>query len=241
MAQDDGKVTVDRPPASQQVLTDATRDRPVGKPKSWQHGSIEQMQEEIGRRKMFSDLSHTNRGTFARDEYGVQKAYENLPETGTYYDPKTRSMYVRGSVTGRDWEDDFTRIPAWGNSRDIEMYQNASKAYDKLISEGKPVDRVVGHSLGGSVALQLQKDKDIPLSRTFGAPVVDFDPGIDHKVLAERYRHPLDPVSMLDRNATWGPLKGYPHMYGGFKEAFDEPAPYLLDTGTKAGLTSFVV
>ena len=241
MAQDDGKVTVERPPASQQVLTDATRDRPVGKPKSWQHDRIEQTQEELGRRKMFSDLSRTNRGSFARDEFGMQKAYDDLPNTGTYYDPKTRSMYVRGSVTGRDWEDDFTRIPAWGNSRDIEMYQNASKAYDKLISEGKPVDRVVGHSLGGSVALQLQRDKDIPLSRTFGAPVVDFDPGINHKVLAERYRHPLDPVSMLDRNATWGPLKGYPHMYGGFKEAFDEPAPYLLDTGTKAGLTSFVV
>ena len=237
----DGRVNVERSMAPQQVLTDATRDRPRGKPPSWQHDRIEQMQEELGRRKMFTDLSRTNRGSFARDKYGMQKAYADLPNTGTYYDPKTRTMYIRGSVTGRDWEDDFTRIPAWGNSKDIEMYQNASKAYDKLISEGKPVDRVVGHSLGGSVALQLQKDKDISLSRTFGAPVVDFDPGITHKVLAERYRHPLDPVSVLDRNATWGPLKGYPHMYGGFKETFDEPAPYLLDTGAKAGLTSFVV
>ena len=240
-SKDDGKVTVEGYAPSQKVLTDATRDRPRGKPPGWQHDRIEQMQEELGRRKMFTDLSRTNRGSFARDEYGMQKAYADLPNTGTYYDPKTRTMYIRGSVTGRDWEDDFTRIPAWGNSKDIEMYQNASKAYDKLISEGKPVDRVVGHSLGGSVALQLQKDKDISLSRTFGAPVVDFDPGITHKVLAERYRHPLDPVSVLDRNATWGPLKGYPHMYGGFKETFDEPAPYLLDTGTKAGLTSFVV
>jgi hypothetical protein len=223
------------------VLTDATSDRPRGKPPSWQHDRIEQMQEELGRRKMLTDLSRTNRGSFARDEYGMQKAYEDLPNTGTYYDPKTRTMYVRGSQTSRDWEDDFTRVPAWGNSRDIEMYGNATKAYDKLISEGKPVDRVVGHSLGGSVALQLQKDRDIPISRTFGAPVLDFDPGITHKVLADRFRHPLDPVSMLDRNAKWGPLKGYPHMYGGFKETFDEPAPYLLDTGTKAGLTSFVV
>ena len=52
---------------------------------------------------------------------------------------------------------------------------------------------LVGHSLGGSVALQLQKDRDIPLSRTFGAPVLDFDPGITHKVLADRFRHPLRP------------------------------------------------
>ena len=178
MSKDDGKVTVEGYAPSQKVLTDATRDRPRGKPPGWQHDRIEQMQEELGRRKMFTDLSRTNRGSFARDEYGMQKAYADLPNTGTYYDPKTRTMYIRGSVTGRDWEDDFTRIPAWGNSKDIEMYQNASKAYDKLISEGKPVDRVVGHSLGGSVALQLQKDKDISLSRTFGAPVVDFDPGI---------------------------------------------------------------
>ena len=241
LSNDDGKVTLDRPGPSQQVLTDATSDRPRGQPPSWQHDRIEQMQEELGRRKMLTDLSRTNRGSFARDEYGMQKAYEDLPNTGTYYDPKTRTMYVRGSQTRRDWYDDFFRVPVWGESHDIEMYDNASKAYDKLISEGKPVDRVVGHSLGGSVALQLQKDRDIPLSRTFGAPVVDFDPGVTHKVLAERYRHPLDPVSVLDRNATWGTLKGYPHMYGGFKETFDEPAPYLLDTGTKAGFTSFVV
>jgi len=32
-------------------------------------------------------------------------------------------------------------------------------------------------------------------------------------------------------------LKGYPHVYGGSSK---KPS-YLLDTGTKAGLTSFVV
>jgi esterase/lipase len=58
------------------------------------------------------------------------------------------------------------------------MYHKAEDAYNKLIKEGKPVDRVVGHSLGGAMALQLQKDKDIPLSRTFGAPVLDI--GINH-------------------------------------------------------------
>ena len=238
---DDGVVTLDGPGPPQKVLTDATSDRPKGKPRSWQHDRVEQMQEELGRRKMLTDLSRTSRGNFTRDEYGMQKAYEDLPNTGTYYDPKTRTLYIRGSVTARDWEDDFRRVPAWGDSRQIEMYRNASVAYDRLISEGKPVDRVVGHSLGGSVALQLAKDKDIPLSRTFGAPVLDLFPKVMWQDAPERYRHPLDPISVLDRNATWGPLKGYPHMYGGFKETFDEPAPYLLDTGTKAGLTSFTV
>jgi hypothetical protein len=210
-------------------------------PASWKHDRIEQTQEELGRRRMFKDLSYASgsRSNFAKDERGLDKAYANMKGTGTFYDDSNKSLYIRGSKTKRDWEDDFTRIPDWGNSRDIEMYQNATQAYDKLISEGKPVDRVVGHSLG--VALQLAKDKDIPLSRTFGAPVLDMDPGISHKILAERYRHGADPVSILDRQVTWGPWRAYPHTYTGYKEGFDKPAPYLLDTGTKAGLTSFMV
>lgn len=83
---DDGVVTLDGPGPPQKVLTDATSDRPKGKPKSWQHDSVEQMQEELGRRKMLTDLSRTSRGNFTRDEYGMQKAYEDLPNTGTYYD-----------------------------------------------------------------------------------------------------------------------------------------------------------
>ena len=96
------QVTVVRPGSPQQVLTDATSDRPRGKPPSWQHDRIEQTQEELGRRRMFTDFSRTNRGRFARDEYGTQKAYEDLLNTGTYYDPKTRTMYVHGSQTARD-------------------------------------------------------------------------------------------------------------------------------------------
>ena len=34
ISQDDGKVTVERPGPPQQVLTDATRERPRGRPKS---------------------------------------------------------------------------------------------------------------------------------------------------------------------------------------------------------------
>ena len=45
-------------------------------------------------------------------------------------------------------------------------------------------------------------------------------------------RHPLDPVSVLDRGAKWGPLMSYPHTYGGF-QGFDEPAPYIFDVGQK--------
>ena len=167
-------------------------------------------------------LDHPNRGTFAQDETGMDLAYHDVnhptfydpKNEGTYYDPGTKTMYVRGSVTGRDWWDDVSKIPNWGNSRDIEMYQNAKSTYERLISEGKPVDRVVGHSLGGSVALQLQKDKDIPFSRTFGAPVMQLSP---FEKTAERYRHPLDPFSFFDRSATnIQSMNLNTHAYGGF-------------------------
>ena len=198
---------------------------------------IDQMRGEIARRKMLSDFTHPTRASVAADEKGLAKAYAD-PDTGTWYDPQTRTLNIRGTSNMQDWKDDFTKIPAWGESRDIEMYKNASRAYDKLISEGKPVDRVTGHSLGGSMALQLQQDRDIPFSRTFGAPVWDL--GLNHKGLAHRFRHPMDPISVFDREATWGNLRAYPHMAGGYKETFDEKAQYLPGLDVK-GQTSFAV
>jgi hypothetical protein len=38
---------------------------------------------------------------------------------------------------------------------------------------------------------------------------------------AERCRHPIDPVSIVDRGAAWGDWKAYPHTYTGFAETFD--------------------
>ena len=80
------------------------------------------------------------------------------------------------------------------------------------------------------MALELAKNKGIEVSRTFGAPVLDPNPF--HRGNVERLRHPLDPVSVLDRGASWGSVMAYPHSYTGF-QAFDEPAPYIFDVGQK--------
>ena len=229
---DDGRVTVEKTP-TQQVLTDATRERPKGRPKSWGQDAEMNKREAIGQERMQFAIDHPNRGTFAQDEQGLNMAYHDVnhptdydPENeGTYYDPSTRTMYVRGSVTKRDWQDDFTKIPAWGDSRKIEMYQNAKKTYDRLISQGKPVDRISGHSLGGSVALQLQKDKDIPFSRTFGAPIVDLNP---FQKNVDRFRHPLDPFSALDRAATnIKTLDINTHSFGGYSNNLSVSGKFL--------------
>ena len=106
-------------------------------------------------------------------------------------------MYIAGSHTGRDWVDDALRIPNWkglfGGPTAIYRYQMAQKA----IEAGKP-QLVVGHSLGGAVALQLQHDDPNLESRTYGAPV--FDPLGQSK--GERCRSYWDPVSVFDRGAT---------------------------------------
>ena len=68
----------------------------------------------------------------------------------------------------------------------------------------------MGHSVGGSVALEMQSNfKDrITKSRTYGAPVFNLL-GSDSEN-AERYRHWLDPFSILDRSAKktvqWNPF-----------------------------------
>ena len=134
---------------------------------------------------------------------------------GTHYDPSTKTLYVKGSVTPTDWVDDAMYIPS-DATESTERYQQAMEAYKDLKSQGKDVDRVVGHSLGGAVALTMQKNLKIPDSRTFGAPVMDFN-AFGHN---ERYRHPTDFVSIMDRGATWGPWSGVnplsSHSYRGF-------------------------
>ena len=151
--------------------------------------------------------------TFKADELGLDRAYEN-PQ-GTHYDPSTKTLYVKGSVTPTDWVDDGRYIP-FGATDQSERYQQATDAYNELKGQGKDVQRIVGHSLGGAVALTMQKNLKIPESRTFGAPVMDFNP-FGH---AERYRHPTDIVSILDRGATWGQWSGVnpfsSHSYSGF-------------------------
>jgi hypothetical protein len=62
---------------------------------------------------------------------------------------------------------------------------------ERNIWRRQPIDRVVGHSLGGSVVLQLQRDHDT--SRTFGAPVCHLGPGNRVTDLAQGSSLPLPP------------------------------------------------
>ena len=159
------------------------------------------------------------------DQEGLKRA---RADGHTYV--RGNTLYITGSRTGQDWYDNFTKIPKWqtintikdagvniakglgyevpdvpsapsdwGNLRDAERYKMAKEA----LQDNPQVTRVVGHSLGGSVALELQKEFPNLQSRTYGAPV--FEPtGLERwqKGNVERFANMYDPVTIFDNSAT---------------------------------------
>ncbi len=101
-------------------------------------------------------------------------------------------MYVAGSHTMRDWYDDVTKTPMRGDVKNSERYQQA----DKMLTANPQVHTSVGHSLGGSVAHELQQNHPGLRTVAYGAPSISWRSG------GERYRNAWDPVSMFDRGAV---------------------------------------
>ncbi len=81
-----------------------------------------------------------------------------------------------------------------------EIRKGIKKPWRDCKNQGQ-IDTVVGHSLGGSVSLELQKNYPdiIKKSRTYGAPVMDLLGSESDDV--DRYRNWFDPVSIFDRGA----------------------------------------
>ena len=169
------------------------------------------------------------------DAEGLEKAYS----LGDYL-IHGKTMYIAGSHTEKDWYDDVTKVPDWGDLRQSTRYQ----AVEKALKENPQVNRVIGHSLGGSVALQLEKDypNQIKFSRTYGAPVLDAWDDYWKGNNPERYRHYGDPFSILDRSSHMSiklePPKSlslthdYSEMAGKFTSAEDNPASTTNPDGT---------
>ena len=113
-------------------------------------------------------------------------------------------MFVAGTKDfPQDHWDDLTKIPT-NTVYNTLRYINADKALkqnDALYPDHK-ITSLVGHSLAGSVVLEMQKqypDRNFKTT-TYGAPVASMTApdGINNK----RYRNYDDPVSMFDRGAT---------------------------------------
>ena len=85
--------------------------------------------------------------------------YRSFP--GAAYDTNTHTLYVAGSDSWKSWFHEDPLIP-FGKTENAGRYEQAERAYNDLTEKyNLPVDRVVGHSLGGSVALELAKNKGV--------------------------------------------------------------------------------
>ena len=101
-----------------------------------------------------------------------------------------------------------------GDSKKIHRYEQAKEEQEK---QGDKVKHLVGHSMGGNVALELQKENPNLKSTTYGAAV--WQPFSTKQ--GDRYRHGGDPFSMFDRGAktvgsSWNPVSA--HAYTGYPE-----------------------
>ena len=101
-----------------------------------------------------------------------------------------------------------------GDSTKIHRYGQAKEELEK---QGDKVKHLVGHSMGGNVALEMQKEKPHLKSTTYGAAV--WQPFSTEQ--GDRYRHGGDPISMFDRGAktiggSWNPVSA--HAFTGYPE-----------------------
>jgi len=128
------------------------------------------------------------------DKEGLSKAYASSSGVFVHQD----AMYLAGTRTMGDWLRNV-EIPLH-LTRNLPRYKTA----DKQLSG---VNKVVGHSMGGSVALELAANHPGLRAVTYGAPVVSMTPSTD------RRRDLLDPISVLDLGAVDIGV-GVPHSAG---------------------------
>ena len=82
------------------------------------------------------------------DATGLDRAYRS---GGTHLNNKT--LYIVGTHTLTDVVDDSPKTPVWGYLTDSTRY----KAADNVLKHIPQIETLVGHSLAGSVALEVQK------------------------------------------------------------------------------------
>ena len=119
------------------------------------------------------------------------------------------------NVSLNDAIDDL-KIPEF-KTRDIQRYKDANN----LLQRNSDVKQLIGHSMGGSVVLQLNKDYNNKFeTRTYSAPVFDVLPNKNNDPENERFKTLGDPVAMFDNNAkatfkpTLNPLDS--HSYNNY-------------------------
>jgi pimeloyl-ACP methyl ester carboxylesterase len=126
-------------------------------------------------------------------------------------------MYVAGTRTLRDWA--FNVAIPFGMTRNLDRYASVMNHI-----EANNISRIVGHSMGGSVALEAGRSLPGVDVTTYGAPVISSTPG-------DRHRDTLDPFSAFDLGATTHGLM-LPHTFKGSRSPIPR-SPSSLSPGTR--------
>ena len=94
-------------------------------------------------------IGFNNNNNFHKlNEIGLNKAYNN---NKIHVDGDT--LFIAGTSNLKDAYDDITKIPFYGSTMDSTRYDQA-----KTVLDSNPhIKNLVGHSLGGSVSLEIQK------------------------------------------------------------------------------------
>ena len=185
-----------------------------------QSSIVNKVKEETKKQSEYLD-TYSN----INDQTGLKKAY-NTTDNGLYYHPDNRTLYIAGTKDlPQDVMDDLF-IPF----RMVSHSKRYKTANDYIQRNGYLIDKVVGHSLGGAVAMELNNSNSKRWKvRTYNAPLMSWNLNTDPNV--ERYRTSNDVVSILDRGAnlhvnknSFNPL--YNHEY---------QAKYFGDVGKGTG------
>ena len=130
------------------------------------------------------------------NEIGLQKAYDS--PNNIYIEDD--NMFIAGTKTWGDVFQDWIKLPL-GSTNRTQRYQDA----DKALQRNPQVHNIVGHSLGASVALELEKrNPELYVQAAYGTPTVSTSR------TNNRFKHPNDPVAMFDNSAiTKSNKQGY--------------------------------
>ena len=125
-------------------------------------------------------------------------------------------MGVAGSQTKRDWWDNFTKIPFYGDLRKSERFGQLNAA----LLKNPETKQLIGHSLGSSVILEKQIQNPGKFETvTYNAPVLQLTPTPQ----GNRYRFNNDIISGFDKGAksfdkTYNPISA--HSYSGLPSSY---------------------
>ena len=140
------------------------------------------------------------------DTQGLSRAYET--SSGPFHQGGT--LYIAGS-TSMAHVAEWWKIPA-NMVKESSIY----KKVKEYLRRHSHIRRLVGHSYGGVVALEIESESNKYTATTYGAPVLDLIPRNPyHK--PNRYCNYLDPICVSDLGASRqlyvSPFAPNPHSY----------------------------